>query len=194
MGRRLLSIPVPRTPDGRVYRYSPNVDAHPRHFVLGETVLGFAADPDRAARTKYTAGTPGTVCPYSGIRADDSEFTHPDDRKAAVKIVKQAALQDMQDAVSEMLAGVARGSKSITYKPAPRQSKPRPRFGRRDLMRLLVCDCCGRDCHRPCRPSARRGHGRSRRRRSASSSAGAAPAVDPRRPRSPGRKAAGRHC
>ncbi|WP_192179984.1 hypothetical protein [Mesorhizobium amorphae] len=140
-----LSIPVPRTPDGRVYRYSPNVDAHPRHFVLGETVVGFAADPDRAARTKYTAGTPGTVCPYSGIRADDSQFTHPEDRKAAVKIVKQAALQDMQDAVSEMLAGVARGSKSITYKPAPRQSKPRPRFGRRDLMRLLVCDCCGRD-------------------------------------------------
>lgn len=139
-----LSIPVPKTPDGRVYRYLPNVDAHPRHFVLGETVVGFAADPDRAARTKYAPGTPGTVCPYSGIRADDSEFTHPDDRKAAVKIVKQAALQDMQDAVSEMLAGVVRGRKSITYKPAP-QSKPRPHFGRRDLMRLLVCDCCGRD-------------------------------------------------
>ncbi|MGO4560097.1 hypothetical protein [Mesorhizobium sp. 2RAF21] len=140
-----LSIPMPKTPDGRVYRYSPNAEAHPRHFVLGDPVVGFVADPDRAVRIKYAPGTPGTVCPYSGVRADDAEFMHPDDRKAAVKIVKQAALQDMQDAVSGMLAGVARGSKSITYKPAARRSKPRPRFGRRDLMRLLVCDCCGRD-------------------------------------------------
>lgn len=140
-----LSIPIPKTPDGRVYRYSPNVNAHPRHFVLGDTVVDFVAVPERAARMKYPPGTPGTVCPYSGIRADDAEFTHPDDRKAAAKIVKHAALQDMQDAVSDMLASVARGSKSITYKPAARSSKPRPRFGRRDLMRLLVCDCCGRD-------------------------------------------------
>lgn len=140
-----LSIPMPKTPDGRVYRYSPNADAHPRHFVLGDPVLGFVAEPDRAARMKYRPGTPGTVCPYSGVRADDAEFMHPDDRKAALKIVKQAALQDMQDAVSEMLAGVARGSKSIAYTPAARRNKPRPRFGRRDLMRLLVCDCCGRD-------------------------------------------------
>lgn len=140
-----LSIPMPKTPEGRVYRYSPNIDAHPRHFVLGDPVVGFVAEPDRAARIKYVPGTPGTVCPYSGVRADDAEFTHPDDRKAALKIVKQAALQDMQDAVSDMLAGVARGSKSMTYKPATRRNKPRPRFGRRDLMRLLVCDCCGRD-------------------------------------------------
>lgn len=140
-----LSIPMPKTPDGRVYRYSPNIDAHPRHFVLGDPVVGFVRDPAKAARMKYAPGTPGTVCPYSGVRADDADFTHPDDRKAALKIVKQAALQDMQDAVSDMLAGVARGSKSMTYKPAARQNKPRPRFGRRDLMRLLVCDCCGRD-------------------------------------------------
>ncbi|RUW20161.1 hypothetical protein EOA60_26225 [Mesorhizobium sp. M1A.F.Ca.IN.020.06.1.1] len=140
-----LSIPVPKTPDGRVYRYSPNIDAHPRHFVLSEPVVGFVADPERAARMKYPPGTRGTVCPYSGVRADDAEFTHPDDRKAAIKIIKQTALQDARDAFSDMLADVARGSKSITYKPAARPSKPRPRFGRRDLMRLLVCDCCGRD-------------------------------------------------
>lgn len=80
-----LSIPMPKTPDGRVYRYSPNVDAHPRHFVMGDRVEGFAAEPDRAARMKYVPGTPGTVCPYSGTRADDAEFMHPDDRKAALK-------------------------------------------------------------------------------------------------------------
>jgi len=31
-----LAIPLPRTPEGRVYRYSPNADAHPRHFVIGD--------------------------------------------------------------------------------------------------------------------------------------------------------------
>ena len=51
-----LSIPMPRTPDGRVYRYSPNIDAHPRHFVLGDLVVGFVAEPDRAARIKYAPG------------------------------------------------------------------------------------------------------------------------------------------
>ena len=94
---------------------------------------------------KHAPDTPGTVCPYSGVRADDAEFLHPDDRKAAIKVVEHAALQDMQDAISGMLAGVARGSKLLTYKPAPRRNRSRPRFGRRDLMRLLVCDCCGRD-------------------------------------------------
>ena len=33
-----LAVPLPRTPDGRVYRYSPNKEAHPRHFFLGDAV------------------------------------------------------------------------------------------------------------------------------------------------------------
>lgn len=140
-----LSIPMPKTPDGRFYRYSPNTDAHPRHFVMGDRVPEFVPDPSKQTRMRYAPGTPGTVCPYSGIRADDADFMHPDDRKAALKMVEHAALQDMQDAFSHMLAGVAKGSKSLTYKPGPKRNRPRPRFGRRDLMRLLVCDCCGRD-------------------------------------------------
>jgi hypothetical protein len=39
--RMQLSIPSPRTPDGRAYRYSPNEDAHPRHFVLGDAVTAY---------------------------------------------------------------------------------------------------------------------------------------------------------
>ncbi|MUT27258.1 MULTISPECIES: hypothetical protein [Mesorhizobium] len=140
-----LTIQPPKTPDGRVYRYSPNLAAHPRHFVLGERVAGFVADPNKVTRMKHAPGTPGTVCPYSGVRAEDAEFLHPDDRKAAIKMVEHAALEDIQDAISDMFVGVARGSKSLSYKPAPRRNRPRPRFGRRDLMRLLVCDCCGRD-------------------------------------------------
>jgi hypothetical protein len=64
---------------------------------------------------------------------------------AAIKSVAHAAIQDMRGAFSDMLAGVARGSKALTCKPGSRASKPRACFGRRDLMRLLVCDCCGRD-------------------------------------------------
>ena len=33
-----LSMPLPRTPGGRVYRFSPNEDAHPRHFVIGNVL------------------------------------------------------------------------------------------------------------------------------------------------------------
>jgi hypothetical protein len=28
-----LSVPLPKTPEGRVYRYSPNENAHPRLFL-----------------------------------------------------------------------------------------------------------------------------------------------------------------
>src|SRR4051812_31747584 len=40
-----LGIPLPKTPDGRVYRYSPNENAHPRHFLLGDRIEGFST-PD----------------------------------------------------------------------------------------------------------------------------------------------------
>lgn len=31
-----LAIRPPSTPAGRIYRMSPNEDAHPRHFVIGD--------------------------------------------------------------------------------------------------------------------------------------------------------------
>jgi hypothetical protein len=140
-----LAIPLPRTPDGRAYRYSPNEAAHPRHFLIGDRVEDFMIDDAKRPRMKNTPGSPQTVCPYSGTVAADAEFIHPEDRKAALKIVKQAAIQDMRDAFSDMLKNATRGNKYLTYKEAPRRNHPRPRFGRRDLMRALVCDCCGRD-------------------------------------------------
>jgi len=128
-----------------VYRYSPNEHAHPRHFVLGDRVADVTTDGDKRARMKQTPGTPGTVCPYSGVVDEDGAFTHPDDKKAAMELVKHAALADMQAAFGEMLSNVARKSSSIKYTPSRRSPKPKPRFGRRDLMRALVCDHCGRD-------------------------------------------------
>ena len=38
--RPQLGVPLPRTPGGRVYRYSPNEEAYPRHFVLGGAAEG----------------------------------------------------------------------------------------------------------------------------------------------------------
>ncbi len=141
-----LSIPLPRTPEGRVYRYSPNADAHPRHFVLGERVTEISDEVSKRGRMRQEPGSSKTICPYSGVIGEDDEFTHPMDREAAIKTVQHAAVQDVQDALSDMLKRVANKSRGgITHKTASRNRRPRPQFGRRDLMRLLVCDCCGRD-------------------------------------------------
>ncbi|KKM80709.1 hypothetical protein LCGC14_1337160, partial [marine sediment metagenome] len=141
-----LAIPLPQTPDGRVYRYSPNEIAHPRHFVLGNREAGFVVEEHKRERMRQEPGTTKTVCPYSGVIGDDGDFTHPKDQEAAIKIVKHAAMQDVESALSDMLKGVAQKSRGgITFKPGARTRRPNPQFGRRDLMRLLICDCCGRD-------------------------------------------------
>ncbi len=141
-----LSIPLPRTPEGRVYRYSPNEDAHPRHFVLGERVAEISDDETKRVRMRQEPGSSKTICPYSGTAGEDDEFTHPKDAEAAIKIVEHAAMKDVQDAFSGMLKSIASKSRGgITYEPGAGNRRPKPQFGRRDLMRLLVCDCCGRD-------------------------------------------------
>ena len=100
-----LGIPLPKTPDGRVYRYSPNPDAHPRHFVIGNTTENFVVTDEARARMKLRPRSKQTVCPYSGTIAADAEFTHPDDLKAAVEVVKDAAVRDVQDAMRDAFSG-----------------------------------------------------------------------------------------
>ena len=141
-----LAIPLPRTPEGRVYRYSPNEDAHPRHFVIGDRTAEVSVEEPKRERMRQEPGSSRTICPYSGAVGDDDEFTHPEDREAARKIVEHAAVQDVRDVFSDMLKRVASKSRgTISYKPGSRPHHSTPRFGRLDLMRLLVCDCCGRD-------------------------------------------------
>lgn len=146
-----LSYPAPRTPNGRVYRFSPNPQAHPRHFVLGDVVADIDVTDALRSRMKHDPRTKKTVCPYSGTVAEDQVFVHPDDVKAAVEMVKHDAVQDVQDAVSEMLKNAFKGGSSsnsfikVTASSKPSTPKPRPRFARQDLMRELVCDHCGRD-------------------------------------------------
>jgi hypothetical protein len=94
-----LGIPLPKTPDGRVYRYSPNENAHPRHFLLGVRVPEFILPETVTPRMTHRPGTPGTVCPYSGILDDDENFTHPDDLAAAKEIVAHAFHADAAAAI-----------------------------------------------------------------------------------------------
>lgn len=144
--RPQLAIPPPLTPSGRVYRFSPNEKAHPRHFVLGGTVEEFQPTAEAQARMQLMPRSPRTVCPYSGLIAADGEFLHPDDREAAIETVKQAVVQDTAAYLHDMFKGVARKSKGvIAYKPSRSAPPPKPRFVRDDLMRELVCDHCGRD-------------------------------------------------
>jgi hypothetical protein len=142
----VLHIPIPKTADGRVYRYSPNDRAYPRHFVLGNSVPGFEITAEKRTRMKHEPGTPGTICPYSGVLADDEEYDHPEDLKAAFAEVQHALQKDVSEHFDAIFSGMARHSGGkISYKKVERSPSPRPRFARRDLMRLLVCDCCGRD-------------------------------------------------
>lgn len=140
-----LAVPLPKTPSGRTYRYSPNPNAHPRHFVLGEVVPGVELTEALRSRMKLAPRSPQTVCPYSGHMAEDRAFTHPDDEKAAVKAVEHAVLQDVDGMMRDMFKGIGRGNKFISVKTSPPRQRPRPYFARSDLLRELVCDHCGRD-------------------------------------------------
>jgi hypothetical protein len=144
-----LGIPLPKTPDGRVYRYSPNENAHPRLFLLGEREAEFLMPETLTARMTHPPGTPGTICPYSGISDEDANFTHPDDIAAAKEVVAHAAHADAAALIHGMFDDLARknsGNRFLTIKTGPRPSaKPAPRFARSDLLRELICDECGRD-------------------------------------------------
>lgn len=148
-GNMKLAVQPPRTPSGRVYRYTPVEDAHPRHFVIGEINPAFVSTELTFRPTKLTPGSSQTVCPYSGYIAADDEFHHPDDIKAAIEVVKHAAISDAQEALQKAFKGLNRGGSrnSMVRFEAKVQSRsrPKPRFARRDLLREMECDCCGRD-------------------------------------------------
>lgn len=142
----VLGVAPPRTPRGRVYRFSPNAEALPRHFVLGDFDAKASIGAASRARMKLEPRSDKTVCPYSGIVAADSEFTHPEDLTAAIETVKHAVVADMKDAIQDMLRRSFSGSKYITFRATGGSTQqPKPRFMRDDLLRELVCDHCARD-------------------------------------------------
>lgn len=145
----LLEVPLPKTRSGRVYRYSPNEDAHPRHFVLGHVQSGFSIIDTARARMKLEPRSNQSVCPYSGVVDDEHAFTHPKDIEAAFKKVKHAAFSDVENELRAMCDRFNRasspGSLFRIQANVQTRGRRRPRFVRNDLLRLLVCDHCGRD-------------------------------------------------
>lgn len=140
-----LAIPLPKTPDGRVYRFSPNEEAHPRHFVIGPVAAEIEMSEASRARMRLEPHSKQTVCPYSGVIAADGDFNHPDDVKAAIETVKHAAIADVHDEFAKMFRGLGSRNSAIRVETKQATPRPKPRFARRDLMRELVCDHCGRD-------------------------------------------------
>ena len=133
-----LSVPLSRTPLGRTYRYSPNEDALPRHFVIGAVVPDHKIKQDVRLRMKLEPRSNQTVCPYSGTIAADEDFTHPDDVQASIDTVTHAAHEDIRDAFEDIFRDLGRkhaSSKFISFKPGERQAKPKPHFVRGDLLR-----------------------------------------------------------
>ena len=95
---------------------------------------------------KQEPGQPRTVCPYSGVVADDGQFVHPEDRAAAIETVRHAAIADVRSELSKMLKGLGGSSGGmVTVTTSSSPPPPAPRFYRDDLLRDLVCDVCGRD-------------------------------------------------
>lgn len=143
-----LSYPPPRSPSGKVYQYSPNPDAAPRLFLIGDAPAERNIAPEHKHRIRRQPGKGQTVCPYSGTMADDKEFVHLDDIEAIKKQILWEAGADFDD----YLAGWARDfnrrqprnsfiSIKMDYKPSRR---PRPLAIREDLLRDLKCHVCER--------------------------------------------------
>ncbi|WP_191554176.1 hypothetical protein [Brevundimonas aurantiaca] len=108
-----LGVPLPQTPKARVYRQSPNEHAHPRLFVLGNPQGDIVPSDAARKRMKLEPRSQQTVCPYSGMVGPDGDFTHPEDVKAALEVVKDAARRDIEDAVSQMFRGLGGRSRGM---------------------------------------------------------------------------------
>ena len=148
-GHRMeLSYPAPRTPSGKVYQYSPNPDAAPRLFLIGDAPDVRQVSDDHRHRIRREPGPGETVCPYSGYVAKDADFVHLDDIEAIKKQVVHEASADLNDYLADFARDFNRSqrpggfiSMKMDFKPAHR---PRPLVIREDLMRDLQCDICER--------------------------------------------------
>ena len=92
-----LSYPAPCSPSGKVYQFSPNPDAVPRLFLIGDVPSDRQVSGEYQARIRRTPGLDQTICPYTGLVADDDAFVHFADIEA---ITKQIGYDIEADAIS----------------------------------------------------------------------------------------------
>lgn len=151
-GNRMeLSLSAPASPSGKSYQYSPNPDAPPRLFLIGDAKpLEARSAPRRPMRRRPGPGQ--TVCPYSGMMADDDEFTHFDDLRVIKEHIHRLAAADVEDHLADMARDFNRRQPrdsliniSMSVPRRARSRAHRPLSIRQDLMRNVDCPLCGRD-------------------------------------------------
>jgi hypothetical protein len=146
--RMTLGVPVPRSLSGKAYQYSPNSDAVPRLFLIGDAPAERTIAPEHLGRIRRQPGPGETICPYSGYRASDREFIHFDDVEAVKRYIVWAAREDVHnwlvDTAQDFNRRQPRGgfiTMSMDVKPS---HNPKPLAIRGDLLRELRCDICQR--------------------------------------------------
>jgi hypothetical protein len=146
--RMVLSYQPPRSPSGKVYQYSPNPEAAPRLFLIGDAPPDRQIAEEARARMRREPGPGQTVCPYSGFVGNDEDFVHLDDIEAMKKQIIWEAGADIQDMLAEVARDFNRRQPSrgfITMKMEAKSSpRPRPLVIRADLLRDLECGICQR--------------------------------------------------
>ncbi len=143
-----LSYPIPRSPSGKIYQYSPNNDAVPRLFLIGDAPEERKINEEDRVRIRREPGPGQTVCPYSGYIGDDDEFVHFDDVEAIKKQVEWEAAADISDYLADMAKDFNRRqprNSFISFKMDVKPSRSlKPLVIRQDLLRDMDCNICNR--------------------------------------------------
>lgn len=143
-----LSIPIPKSPSGKAYQYSPNPEAIPRLFLIGDAPVDRVIAANSETRIRRAPGPGTTVCPYSGYEAPDEDFIHFDDVRSIKEYIFWAAQQDvgdfMTDLASEFNRQQPRNSFVSISAHVKKSYNPRPLAIREDLLREVRCDICQR--------------------------------------------------
>lgn len=143
-----LAYDRPRTSSGKVYQFSPNTDAAPRLFLLGDGPEEPDIAEEQRGRMRRSPGAGDTICPYSGFIAHDEEFEYHGDVEAVRALVEWEAASDIHEHFAEIAKdfnrGQRRGSFLSTNMEVDGGPGPRPNVLREDLLRNLECDVCAR--------------------------------------------------
>ena len=143
-----LSLPLPKSPSGKFYQYSPNPEATPRLFLIGEAPEDRVIADEHGSRIWRDPRPGQTVCPHSGHVANDEEFIHADDIEAVKKHVLWMAENDVGDWLGNLAKEFNREMGKGSFITMKMEHKPRrlakPLAIREDLLRSLDCEICGR--------------------------------------------------
>lgn len=144
----MLSYPPPRSPSGKVYQSSPNPDAVPRLFLMGDAPTEREVSDEHRPRIRRHPGPGQTICPYSGYMAGDAEFVHAADMEAIQKQIQHDVAADFSDYLGDVARDFnrrqPRGGLVTVKMEYKRRHIPRPIAIREDLLRDLSCEICAR--------------------------------------------------